>query len=87
MADYSKECLVAFLEGQDRLFDEPVAETLEEAEEFLEEVMAEVVDNADDLRDYLEEIGMDTYGMDDEELMEQAEVFSLPSGGFLVVQG
>ncbi len=87
MAEYSKECLKVFLDGQDRLFDEPVAETLEEAQEFLDEVMAEVVENTDELRDYLEEIGMDTYGMDDEELEEQAEVFALPSGGFLVVQG
>ena len=35
MGDYSEECLLTFLKQQDRLFDEPVAETMEEAEAFL----------------------------------------------------
>ena len=33
---YSKECVETFLKQQGQLFDEPVAETYEEAEEFLE---------------------------------------------------
>ena len=37
---YSKECIQVFLKEQSRLFDESVAETPEEAEEFLEECMA-----------------------------------------------
>ena len=37
---YSKECVETFLKQQGQLFDEPVAETYEEAEEFLEECMA-----------------------------------------------
>ena len=40
---YSKECVETFLKQQGQLFDEPVAETYEEAEEFLEECMAVVV--------------------------------------------
>ena len=32
---YSKECVETFLKQQGQLFDEPVAETYEEAEEFL----------------------------------------------------
>ena len=36
---YSKECVETFLKQQGQLFDEPVAETYEEAEEFLEECM------------------------------------------------
>ena len=42
---YSKECVETFLKQQGQLFDEPVAETYEEAEEFLEECMAVVVKN------------------------------------------
>ena len=42
---YSKECVETFLKQQEQLFDEPVAETYEEAEEFLEECMAVVVKN------------------------------------------
>ena len=36
MYEYDEECLKVFLEKQLQLFDEPVAETLEEAEAFLE---------------------------------------------------
>lgn len=34
MYEYDEECLKVFLEKQLQLFDEPVAETLEEAEAF-----------------------------------------------------
>ncbi len=34
---YSEECIETFLKKQEQLFDEPVAETYEEAEEFLSE--------------------------------------------------
>ena len=86
MAEFSTICLNTFLENQDRLFDEPVAETLEEAEAFLEEVMACVVDLIDDVRDYLEESGMDVDGMSDDEIEDAAEVFALPGGGYLIVE-
>ena len=39
---YDKVCLETFLEKQTQLFDEPVAETLEEAEYFLEDSLAVV---------------------------------------------
>lgn len=86
MAEFSAICLNTFLENQDRLFDEPVAETLEEAEAFLEDVMACVVDSIDDVRDYLEESGMDVDGMSDDEIEDAAEVFALPGGGYLIVE-
>ena len=86
MAEFSTICLNTFLENQDRLFDEPVAETLEEAEAFLEDVMACVVDSIDDVRDYLEESGMDVDGMSDDEIKDAAEVFALPGGGYLIVE-
>ena len=41
---YSKEAVEVFLKDQSRLYDEPVAETSEEALEFLEDCMAVVLD-------------------------------------------
>lgn len=37
---YTEESIEVFLKEQGRLYDEPVAETVEEAEEFLEDCMA-----------------------------------------------
>ena len=45
MYEYDEECLQVFLDRQGQLFDEPVAGTLEEAEAFLEDCMAVVVDS------------------------------------------
>ena len=71
MGEYSEECLLTFLEKQSQLFDEPVAGTMEEAEAFLEDCMAVVVDTLDDVKEYL----------------EASEVFSLPNGQYLIVEG
>ena len=68
MYEYDEECLKVFLEKQLQLFDEPVAETLEEAEAFLEDCMAVVVDSLDEVRDYFEENGADIAEMTDDEL-------------------
>ena len=83
----SKEYLETFLTHQTQLFDEPVAETIEEADEFLDDCMAVVADSLRDVRDYFEENGMDTAGLTKEELLEQAEIFALPDGKFLIVEG
>lgn len=87
MYEYSEECLRTFLENQEQLFDEPVADTLEEAEAFLEDCMAVVVDSIKEVRDYMEEEGLDTAGMSLEELEEASEVFALPNGQYLIVEG
>ena len=63
------------------------AETIEEADEFLDDCMAVVADSLRDVRDYFEENGMDTAGLTKEELLEQAEIFALPDGKFLIVEG
>lgn len=86
-SSYSEECLDTFLEHQGQLFDEPVAETPEEAEAFLEDCMAQVVDSIDEVRDTLSENGMDAENLSDAELEEQSEVFPLPGGGYLIVEG
>ena len=70
MNEYDEECLLTFLKKQSQLFDEPVAETMEEAEAFLEDCMAVVVDSLDEVREYFEESGADVENMDAEELEE-----------------
>ena len=87
MYEYDEECLKAFLKNQGRLFDEPVAETLEEAEAFLEDCMAAVVDSIEEVRQFLSEEGLDVDGMSAEELEEAAEVFAIPNGKYLIVEG
>jgi hypothetical protein len=85
--NYKKEYLEAFLKNQGQLFDEPVAETLEEADEFLDDCMAVVLNNLKEVKDYFEENGMDTAGISAEELKEESEVFEMPDGKFLIVEG
>ncbi|MEE1197382.1 MAG: glyoxalase [Lachnospiraceae bacterium] len=87
MNEYSEECLVTFLKKQGQLFDEPVAETLEDAEAFLEDVMAVVCNSIKEVRRYLDDAGMDVDGMSNAELEEASEVFALPSGKYLIVEG
>ena len=87
MSDYSEICLKTFLKDQKKLFDEPVEENLEEAEAFLEDCMAVVVHSLDEVREYFEEEGADIDGMTREELEEASEVFPLPDGTYLIVEG
>lgn len=87
MYEYDEDCLKAFIRNQRRLFDEPVAETLEEAEAFLEDCMAVVVDSIDEVREFLEEEGVDVEGMSAEELEEASEVFAISGGRYLIVEG
>ena len=87
MGEYNEECLKTFFEKLVHLFDDPVAETLEEAEAFLEDCMAVVVESLAEVREYFEENGMDVDGMSEEELEEASEVFALPDGTYLIVEG
>lgn len=87
MQTYDRETLEAFIENQTQLFDEEVVSSLEEAEEFLEDCMAVVCKNIKEVRDYFDEAGMDIAGMSNEELLEQSEIFELPDGKFLIVEG
>lgn len=87
MYEYDDEVLEYFLAHQQQLFPEVVAETPEEAEEFLEDCMAVVCQNLKDVKDYFDEAGMDIAGMSDEDILDASEVFALPSGRFLIVEG
>ena len=46
MNEFDEVCLEYFLAHQEQLLPEPMAETMEEAEEFLEDCMAVVCKNA-----------------------------------------
>ena len=87
MYNYDDEVLEVFLENQGQLFPENVAETPEEAEEFLEDCMAVVCKNLKEVKEYFDEAGTDISGMSDEDILDASEVFELPSGRFLIVEG
>lgn len=84
--EFDDQVLEAFLNQQGKLFDEEVAETLEEADDFLTDCMAVVVDSIGEVREYFEE-NMDAAGMNDEEIEEALEVFPVGDGRFLIVEG
>lgn len=80
---YDKKVLEKFIEKQSQLFDEPVAEDLEEADEFLDMMMAVVVNSKNEVKEYFEELGADMEG----DILEAAEVFDIEDGRFLIVEG
>lgn len=84
---FTEGCINTFLENQEQLFPQAVAESYEAAEAFLEDCMAQVVDSIEEVREYLEESGADVEGMSDEELEDASEVFALPDGKYLIVEG
>ena len=59
MHEYDDAVLACFLENQLQLFPEEVASTEEEAESFLEDCMAVVVDSAEDVLAYFDEAGIE----------------------------
>ena len=79
---------MCFLQNQSKLFpEEDVASSLEEAEAFLEECMAVVVDSPEEVREYFEEEGVDTEGANLDELLEADEVIEIGDGRYLIVEG
>ena len=87
MHEYDDAVLKCFLDNQLQLFPEEVAETLEEAENFLEEVMAVVVESVDEVIEFFEEEGIDMDGATGEDILEAAEVFDIGDGRYLIVEG
>ncbi len=79
-------CAKVFLEKQGKLFPKPVAETMEKAIEFLEDCFAQELETINEVREYLNEMGMDTEQLSDEDLEEALEVFRLPDGTYFVVE-
>jgi site-specific recombinase len=81
------ECARVFLRDQEKLFDEPVAETVDEAKDFLEDCFAQCFDDISQVREYLSDEGMDVDSLSDEELEDELEVFKLDDGRYFVVEG
>ena len=86
MNEFDEVCLLYFLENQSQLFPEAVAETPEEAEEFLEDCMAVVCKNLKEVKSYFEDQGADIDGMTLHDFEDASEVFALPDGRYLVVE-
>ena len=84
MHEYDDAVLNCFLENQGQLFSEPVAESPEEAEAFLEDCMAVVVESPEEVEEYVEEAGLDP---GDGDVMEASEVFDIGDGRYLIVEG
>lgn len=82
-----EECITVFMKRQEQLLGRQEFTTHKEIDEFLTDCFACVCENLDEVREYLEEAGMDAYGMSDEELLEQSELFLLSGGRVLVVEG
>lgn len=87
MHEYDDAVLKCFLDNQLQLFPEEVADTLDEAESFLEEVMAVVVDSVEEVIEFFEEEGIDMDGAEGEDILEAAEVFDVGDGRYLIVEG
>jgi hypothetical protein len=86
MHEYDEAVLECFLENQLKLLPEKVASNIDEAEAFLEEVMAVVVDSVDEVWEYFDEEGVDLEGQSKEEILEAPEVFDIGDGRYLIVE-
>lgn len=85
--DFDDEVLECFLENQLQLFDEKVAETLDEAEDFLVDCLAVVVDSEDEVIEFFEEEGLDMEDMSEDAILSAPEVFDIGDGRYLIVEG
>lgn len=86
MRTYDELVLQAFLDNQTKLYPEEVAATLDEADDYLCEVMAVVVDSADAVWNYFDEECIDMEGADKDDILEADEVFAVGDGRYLIVE-
>lgn len=86
MHEYDEAVLKCFVEKQLQLLPEKVAENIDEAEAFLEECMAVVVNSLDEVWEYFDEEGIDLEGQDKESIAEAPEVFEVEDGRYLIVE-
>ena len=75
MGEYDKVCIWNIFKRPVKTFSGEVAETPEEAEDFLDMCMAAVCKNMKEVREYFDETGADIAGMSKEELEQADEVF------------
>ncbi|MCR5099030.1 MAG: glyoxalase [Lachnospiraceae bacterium] len=86
MMEFDDIVIKTFLEDQLKLFPEPVAETEEEAQFFLEDVCAIICDDKNDVIEYVRD-EMDASDLSDDQILELEEVFRIPDGRYLIVEG
>lgn len=84
---FDEKVVQCFLDNQLQLYPEEVARTPEEAENFLEECMAVVVDSVREVWEFFEEEGVDMEGADEQAILEADEVFEIGDGRYLIVEG
>ena len=87
MPEFDNKVLDVFLEQQEKLYPERVAETREEARDFLEEAFAVVLDSKKEVWDYFNEEGLDLEDLDADSIASADEVFEIGDGRFLIVEG
>ena len=87
MNEFDDAVLECFLENQLQLFPETVADSLDEAEEFLADCMAVVVNSVNEVIAFFEEEGIDMEGASGEEILDADEVFDVGDGRYLIVEG
>lgn len=84
--EFDQKVLKVFLNKQLQLFPQKVAETEEEAADFLEECMAVVVDSVKEVWEYFDEAGLDVEELDEQSILEAEEVFDIGDGRYLIVE-
>lgn len=79
---FDEKVLDCFLENQLQLYPEEVVTNREEAEEFLEDAMAVVLESEEEVEAYFEEVGIDCDG----NILDAEEVFDIGDGRYLVLE-
>lgn len=85
--EFDEAVIQCFLLKQGQLFPEDVAENEEEAEAFLEDSMAVVVNSPEEVLEYFENEGIDISEEMQEDILDQSEVFDVGDGRYLIVEG
>jgi len=86
MHEFDEAVLQCFLENQEQLFSKVVMDTYEEAEDFLIDSMAVIVNSVKEVYEFFEETGIDMDGMDEDDILEASEVFDIGDGRYLIVE-
>jgi len=85
--EFDEAVIQCFLIKQRQLFPEDVVENEEEAEAFLEDSIAVVVNSPEEVLEYFENEGIDVSKEMQEDILDQSEVFDVGDGRYLIVEG
>ena len=86
MHEFDEAVLQCFLDNQEQLFSKTVMSTYEEAEEFLLDSMAVIVNSVKEVWEYFDEAGLDVEEYDEESILEAEEVFEVGDGRYLILE-